>query len=669
MNKILLFTIFFSCLNYLVIGQNQASPCDFDRLFNTEMIKNSEKIIQNGIKSLQKSHDIKVIPVVVHVFHEGGAENISDAQVQSQITVLNEDFGKLIGTNGDGNGVDTEVRFMLARIDPDGDCTNGIVRIKSSLTNHKTYERPLLKEVSFWDNQKYLNIYIVKSIPGGTLGYSSFPGGPADEDGLVVRHNYFGNIGTAASSLGRTGTHEVGHWLGLHHTFNNGCGNDVCTDGDYVCDTPPVATANFNCTSINSCSNDNPNLTDQIANYMDYTPESCKNMFSAGQAERILSSLINLRPLIWTSSNLVATGCDEAYIAPSICGVKSNFVSLNKDICINNTVNFLDITLNNPTSWQWYFTGGTPSTSSLQNPQINYSALGNYDVKLVVSDGATSDSVTLTNYVSVSNPGIGVGLPFQENFESTIFPPNGITINNPDGGIAWELNSNASVSPTHSVSLDNLTSTNYGTIDEIILPFLDLSSITATPYMTFKWAYAKSVSLYSDEMIVQLSTDCGATWNQIFYRTNSSLVTGPTQTTPFIPDATQWREAIISLTSYASSTYVSIKIMNVTDGGNFLYIDDINVGDLSLSVEENDLLSIFDVYPNPTHGSFTILTSNSMNEVQEFEIYSFDGKLIKSLTTAEQETKVIVTDLSPGTYIISSKDTNGKEIHKKIVIQ
>jgi len=645
----------------------QTAPCAFDRLINNSELLDAEVIIRNGILSLPKDHDIKVIPVVVHVFHEGGSENISDAQIESQITVLNEDFGKLIGTNGDGNGVDTEVRFQLAKIDPNGNCTNGVVRIKSSLTNHKTYERPLLKEVSFWDNQKYLNIYIVKSIPGGTLGYSSFPGGPADEDGLVVRHNYFGNIGTAASSLGRTGTHEVGHWLGLYHTFNNGCGTDICTDGDYVCDTPPVTTANFSCNPINSCNNDNPDLMDQIENYMDYTPEACSNMFTAGQAERILSSLVNLRPTIWTNANLIATGCDDAYVAPPVCGVASNFVSLNPEICINNTVNFLDISLNNPTTWQWYFTGGTPATSTAQNPQVSYASLGSFDVKLVVSEGVTSDSITIPNYVSVTNPGIGRSLPFQENFESNVFPPNGITINNPDGGITWELDSNASVSPIHSVSLDNLSSTNYGTIDEIILPFLDLSSNTSTPFMKFKWAYAKSVSLYSDEMIVQLSTDCGATWTQIFYAANGSLVTGPTQTTPFIPDETQWRQASISLNAFSSYSYVLIKILNVTDGGNFLYIDDINIGDLTLSAEENEANVDFQVYPNPNNGTFTISFSTLDNMNPVFEVHSLEGKLIKSINSNYKD--VDVTNLTKGTYLLKMKNETGVSGFKRIIIQ
>ena len=263
-------------LTFIIKAQN-IEPCYFDKYqrTNKKAIANAELEIQKGLnKSKQKllSHNpnLKIIPVVVHVIHDGGTNNISDAQIQSQIDVLNEDFRKKIATNGYGNGVDTEIEFCLAKKDPQGKCTNGIVRINSPLSNHQTYQRSQLKLLSYWDNTLYLNMYVVKNINNGSgiLGYSSFPGGPANEDGIVVRHDYYGKIGTAASSLGRTTTHEIGHWFGLYHTFNGGCGIDTCADGDLVCDTPPAANPNFGCPTINSCSNDIPNVNDQIQNYV-----------------------------------------------------------------------------------------------------------------------------------------------------------------------------------------------------------------------------------------------------------------------------------------------------------------------------------------------------------------------------------------------------------------
>ena len=201
-------------------------PCYFDNYQRQNKIElqNSENVISKAIQhaSVYKRSligTVKLIPVVVHVIHNGGVENISDAQIQSQIDVLNEDYRKMVGTSGDGSGVDTEVEFCLAKLTPDGRCTNGIVRIQSTLTNHLTYQRAQLKNLSYWDNTRYLNMYVVKTINGGSgiAGYSSFPGGPPDEDGIVVLYNYFGRIGTvAAGSTGRTCSHELGHWFGLY---------------------------------------------------------------------------------------------------------------------------------------------------------------------------------------------------------------------------------------------------------------------------------------------------------------------------------------------------------------------------------------------------------------------------------------------------------------------
>lgn len=664
--KKLLLNLYFGSISIISFSQN-SNPCYFDEYTNNKTLLSREQAIQTKIKQNNfhnKTHDsIRIIPVVVHVIHEGGSENISDAQIIDGITVLNEDYGKLPGTNGDGNGVDMKVRFCLAKIDPNGNCTNGIVRIKSSLTNHQTYERPLLKELSFWDNNKYLNIYIVKSISGGVLGYSSFPGGPPNEDGVVVKHNYFGRIGTAIStnSLGRTTTHELGHWFGIYHTFNNGCGSDLCNDGDYVCDTPPVASPNFGCpSSVNSCNNDVPDVPDQIENYLDYTSDACKNMFTNGQKQRLQATLDTLRTVIWSAANLVATGCDSAYTPPPYCMPVADFTTLTPTVCMGNQVYFMDKSLNNVISWDWYFQGGSIAYSNQQNPTVQYDTLGVFDVTLIVTDSlGNKDTAFFNNYINVTNPGIGISLPFSEDFENG-FPIQGITINNPDGGITWELDSSASVSGIYSVKINNLINTNYGSVDEIILPEMDLSSI-ANPYLTFKWAYAKSDPNYSDELIVQLSNDCGANYNQIFYRTQSSLVTGPTQTTPFIPDSTQWKSASINLQNYASDTYVSIKIVNVTDGGNNLYIDDININTVN-SINNLSKASNIKLFPNPTNGFVSII---GVEPIQLLEIYSIDGKkLFVSKQDLKEKIDLNLNFLSNGYYLIKIKTQSKTTINK-----
>lgn len=672
---------FFLFLGISVRSQN-SEPCYFDRYqkANKKSIEKSEDIIRNTLDHLHQkvqSHDtnLKTIPVVIYIIHDGGTNNISDAQIQSQIAVLNEDFRKLFGTNGYGVGADTEIEFCLAKKDPLGKCTNGIVRIKSPLSNHQTYQRSMLKQLSYWDNTRYLNVYVVKNINNGsgTAGYSSFPGGPPDEDGIVVRHDYFGKIGTASATLGRTTTHEIGHWLGLYHTFNGGCGADTCADGDYICDTPPAANPNFGCPTINSCAIDVPNVNDQIQNYMDYSNDNCKNMFTAGQKQRMLATLTSIRNDIWQGWNIDSTGCDSGYVSTN-CNVIADFVTLNPNICIGNSITFYNKSQNNPTSYQWYFQNGIPATSAVANPTVTYSSIGNFEVKLIVTNSYGADSLILTNYINVTTPPVGQALPYTENFEAFTFPTNGISIDNPDGGITWERDTIAvAYQGIASAKINNLINTNYGQSDALVLPIFDFTSFTGTPYLFFKWAYAKSDVNYSDEMMVLVSKDCGVTWTQVFYRTGTNLTTGPTQTTPYVPNAsTVWKTANIGLASYATYSNVKIKIVNVTDGGNNLYIDNINLGSLVTGQIENEIqTNDLVLFPNPTNSNFLLSYSSLNNEDVSIFITDVLGRLVYTTEVKSQSngdhTLEILSELETGIYNVEVRTKTGTR-NKKLII-
>ncbi len=677
MKKIILISITILSAS-IVFGQE---ICAFDWLVrkNSVLIENAETRIRNEIQNSgipQRSSDsIKTIPVVVHVIHLGGSENISDAQIQSQIDVLNEDFRKMAGTNGDGGGVDTEIEFCLAKKTPDGKCTNGIVRINSLLSNHLTYQRSQLKELSYWDNTRYLNMYVVKTINGtsGILGYSSFPGGPPDEDGIVVRHNYFGRIGTASTSLGRTTTHEIGHWFGLYHTFNNGCGTDVCLDGDYVCDTPPVSAPNYGCpSSVNSCSNDSPDIPDQVDNYLDYSNDNCKSMFTTGQKIRMHATLNSLRFDIWQQWNIDSTGCDSGYVSP-VCNVIADFTSNSQSICVNNSVQFTNKSLNNPLTFEWWFPGGTPSYSSLENPLITYNAIGMYDVYFKVNGASGTDSISFPAYLNVTTPPIGQPLPYTETFESLIWPPVDITIDNPDGGITWELDTTAvQYAGIASAKINNLINTNYGQSDALLLPSFDFTTFSGIPYLSFRWAYAKSDPSYSDELIVLISTDCGVNFTQVFYKTGTAMTTGPTQTTPYIPDSTTiWKLANVSLSAYSTETNVIIKIVNVTDGGNNLYVDNINIGSNVLGLNENELSENYlNIFPNPAKGEIFIEKSAVDFEINYIEILNASGKIIKQVPVNHSGSVIVVpieNEIPDGFYLMIITSGQNKYTKKLII--
>ncbi len=240
---------------------------------------------------------VVTIPVVVHIVYNTAAENLSDAQIVSQIQVLNEDFRR---TNADasntpsdfmGIAADVEVEFCLATRDPNGNATNGITRTATSRTSFSSND-----DVKFtstggqdaWPGGDYLNIWVC-DLSNNLLGYAQFPGGSAATDGVVCNYLAFGrgpyNF-LSGFDLGRTTTHEVGHWLNLRHIWGDG----PCRFDDLVADTPPASRANYTdlpCTypGPNSCKQDN--LFDMFQNYMDYSDDVCMNLFTQGQTDRM----------------------------------------------------------------------------------------------------------------------------------------------------------------------------------------------------------------------------------------------------------------------------------------------------------------------------------------------------------------------------------------------
>ncbi len=225
---------------------------------------------------------VVTIPVVFHVLYANSTQNISDAQIQSQLDILNEDFRR---TNADQDNIwsqaaDTEIEFCLASFDPNGAPTNGILRVPTTVSSFGSNDAMKFSSQGgsdAWPASDYLN-YWVCNLGGGLLGYAQFPGGPANTDGVVCGYQYTGNIGTATApfDLGRTGTHEVGHWLNLRHIWGDG----LCGVDDNVADTPESDGPNYGCALGHvSC-----NTTDMVQNYMDYSDDGCMNLFTAGQA-------------------------------------------------------------------------------------------------------------------------------------------------------------------------------------------------------------------------------------------------------------------------------------------------------------------------------------------------------------------------------------------------
>jgi len=278
-------------------------------LSTSEMYARARSSIENNARARGTARFTGVvhIPVVVHVVYSNAAQNISDAQVQSQIAVLNRDYR---ATNPDVANVpevfaplvaDSRVEFHLATTDPDGNATSGITRTSTTTASFPQDGNPIKFTAhgghDAWPSDRYLNIWVstIHGSQGGLLGYAQFPGGPAETDGVVIADTAFGDTGTAAApfNLGRTATHEVGHWLNLYHIWgDDGTG---CAGSDEVDDTPNQASENYGTPAFPhvSCSN-GPN-GDLFMDYMDYTDDAAMFMFTHGQAARMAATLDGAR--------------------------------------------------------------------------------------------------------------------------------------------------------------------------------------------------------------------------------------------------------------------------------------------------------------------------------------------------------------------------------------
>lgn len=289
------------------------------------------EVLQNNSRS---SAPVITIPTVVHVLYKNATQNISDQQIYSQIAVMNADYRRLnadtVNTPPvfDTIAADIQVEFCLASVDPDGNPTNGITRTATSGGQLFGYFSPLedakydsLGGKNAWPADKYLNIWVCELFPG-LLGYAQFPGDLPATDGVVITYTAFGNMGTvtAPSTLGRTVTHEVGHWFGLYHIW--GDDSDCITGSDSIPDTPNASAASqSDCNvTLNSCANEDPwwgifDPPDMVQNYMDYSNDSCMNMFTRMQKARMHSFLYGdaNRAALFTSPG----GCNPLAVKPT----------------------------------------------------------------------------------------------------------------------------------------------------------------------------------------------------------------------------------------------------------------------------------------------------------------------------------------------------------------
>jgi PKD repeat protein len=690
-----LFTLFF--LLSLVSFSQGGLQCGSDEMrINT--LKSKPKVAQAVIErdielekytalfhGLPKSQNadtpLYVIPVVFHVIHDYGEENISEAQIRDGIQILNNTFRKQAADTADiiaafkPTHADCQIEFRLAKKDPQGNCHSGINRIASSFTSIGDHS---VKTLIHWDPSKYLNIYVAKEA-AGLAGHAVWPS-DADTipewDGIVMSHEYVGSIGTSSPGRSVVLAHECGHYLNLHHIWggNNVPGfyyypcadpNKDCSIDDLVDDTPPT----IGWQSCNLAGASCGNTVDMVQNAMDYS--YCNIMFTFGQRDRMhacLNSPIAHRNNLWQLENLMATGVWPE--EQNLC--KAEFTSDNSTACVGTPFQFQNLSYAGTIdSVLWSLPGGNPNQSTEFNPTVTYASAGKFPVTLKAFANGLSYETTKPNFVTSLPDETFQPYPYTESFEDqpSLDGSEWFEVSS-DSLSHFQITTASAASGNASILLQNFDS-QFNTRDELISPMIDLSGATQVN-LAFKYAYAPKDPNSKDQLLVYVSKNCATNWFQRLNLTASNLFTAPAQQTPFVPSAADWKQVSINIPSSYFQPKFKFKFVYLSKGGNDFFLDDINL-DAAASLAENQLSEDIILFPNPTNSRFQATFSLSDPQPINYTIYNSMGVEMEKSTipflgnSGQNSLSFLVESFPNGLYFLKLSNEYGQSISPFLV--
>jgi hypothetical protein len=632
------------------------------------------------------------IPVVVHVLYNTSAQNISDAQIRSQIDVLNEDFRRLNADRASTpaafatTAADAEITFCLASKDPNGASTTGIIRKSTTVTAFSDNDGVKYSSSggdNAWPSNSYLNIWVC-NLGGGLLGYAQFPGGPAATDGVVMLYSAFGRgySTLAPYNKGRTATHEVGHWLNLRHIWGDAsCGSDLVTD------TPTQQTSNYGCPSYPHRTCSNTTSGDEFMNYMDYTDDGCMNMFSQGQKTRMKALFVSgaSRYLLSTS-----TACNSG-TTPVTCNVPSGLSATSitaSSVTLNwgsTAASSYNVRIKATTSSTW--TNSTSTTTSKAFTGLSASTAYEFQVQSVCSSGTSAYSASTGFTTSSASSGTSSSLTVGTG-TSTMVAPYG----------TYYMDEKSQFLVTKSELIAAGYTSGNSSIKALAFNVFSASSQVMNGF-TIKMRHTTAASYSSGSYLSNSSMTT-------VYSGNQTVVTGwntHTFSTPFVYNGVDnllievcWNNSTYTTDTKVYSTTLStnntiMKQQDLSAGG----ICGITTGTMTTSrpnmrftmgssanareISQEEALAAtqtFNLFPNPASSQITLqYTTESENSSVNVAIYNIMGTIIdqveqERVTSGDHEYTLDLTsynELPNGIYLMTL-NINGKSMAKRFVL-